>query len=71
MRLVDNARNFWKWFSVQALAVLGIIAAVWPVLPPEAQALVPEPWRPWVLVAVAVGGIFGRVIDQSGGGRGA
>jgi hypothetical protein len=67
MRLVDNARDAWKWFSVWALTALGVIPVVWYSIPPEVQdAIVPEPLRPWVLTAVAVAGVFGRLKKQEG-----
>jgi hypothetical protein len=66
MRLVDNARNAWKWFSVQALAALGVIPVVWYALPPEAQEIVPEHLRPWALTIVALAGLSGRLVKQEG-----
>jgi hypothetical protein len=30
------------------------------------RAWVPQDWQPWLLVAIAVGGIAGRLIDQNG-----
>ncbi len=70
MKLVPEARRAWRWFSVQALAVLAALPLVWPQLPPEVQAMLPEGARPWLLAALAIGGIAGRLIDQ-GGGNGA
>lgn len=67
MKLVKNARRAWRWFSVQALALLAALPLIWPQIPPEVQAMLPEAWRPWVLVALAVGGIVGRLVDQGGG----
>jgi hypothetical protein len=64
MRLVDNAKQAWKWFSVQALAAVALIPLVWQELPYEAQAIVPAEWRPWALAAVAVSGLVGRLVDQ-------
>lgn len=64
IKLIKDAKRAWRYFSVQALAVLGIVSVVWPVLPPETQALVPAAWHPWILGAVAIGGIFGRLVDQ-------
>ena len=64
MKIVDDARRAWRWFSVQALAVLAVVPLIWSELPPEVQALVPGEWKPWVLAAVAVAGILGRLVDQ-------
>lgn len=40
MKLVDDARNWWKWHSVWALGVLGVVANVW-LNSPELQAVLP------------------------------
>jgi len=66
MKIVRNARSAWRWFSVQAAALVAIIPMAWSQLPPESQALVPEEYRPWVITVVAVAGIIGRLIDQGG-----
>ena len=64
MRLVEEARTAWRWFSVQALAVIAVIPLVWEQLPPEAHALIPEAWRPWAITGVALAGIVGRLVKQ-------
>lgn len=64
MRLVDDVRQAWRWFSVQALAALTLIPVIWVALPPESQALVPEEYRPWVLAVVALAGLAGRLVKQ-------
>ena len=65
MRLVPDWRSAWRWFSVQSLAIIALIPVVWPALPPEAHEWVPQTWRPWIVFALAVGGIVGRLIDQN------
>lgn len=65
MKPVDNWKQAWRWHSTQALAVLALAPLVWEVLPPELIALIPEGWMPWVLTAVALGGLVGRLRDQS------
>lgn len=64
MKLVENWREAWRWHSAQALAVLALLPVVWTELPPEAQALVPEEWRPYVLAALALAGLVGRLQKQ-------
>lgn len=64
MRLVEDWRSAWKWFSVQALAIIALLPVVWPSLPPQVTGWVPETWRPWIVVLIAIGGIAGRLIDQ-------
>lgn len=65
MNLVENWRSAWRWFSVQALAALAVLPLVWPALPADVRAWVPPEWQPWILVALAIGGIAGRLVDQN------
>lgn len=64
MRLVPDWREAWKWFSVQALAILSVLPVVWMNLPPDLKAYVPREWGLALFVIIAVGGIGGRLIDQ-------
>lgn len=64
MKLVPDWRSAWRWLSVQALAVIALLPVVWPTLPPQVTGWVPEEWRPWIIVLLAVGGIAGRLVDQ-------
>jgi protein-S-isoprenylcysteine O-methyltransferase Ste14 len=64
MKLIPDWRSAWRWFSVQVLAVIAMLPLVWPSLPPQVTGWVPENWRPWIIVLLAIGGIAGRLIDQ-------
>jgi hypothetical protein len=64
MKLVKDARKAWRWFSVQAMAVLAALPLVWVQIPPDVQDMLPEAWRPWVLTAIAISGIIGRLVPQ-------
>lgn len=64
MRLVNDWRKAWKWLSVQSLAVLAVAPVVWSQLPPDVRNMLPEGWEPYVLAALAVGGIVGRLKAQ-------
>jgi hypothetical protein len=60
MQLVENWRQAWKWFSVQAITA----ALVWEMLPLETRALLPDSIEPHVSAAFLVIAALGRVIDQ-------
>jgi hypothetical protein len=64
MKPINNWRDGWKMFSVQALAVLAALPLVWSQLPPDVQAMLPDEWRPFVLTIIALGGLAGRFVDQ-------
>ena len=64
MRLVQNWRSWWRWTSMHVLAVLAVLPAVWPQLPPDLRDSIPADWHPYILSALAVAGIVGRLRDQ-------
>lgn len=66
MRLVKDWRKAWRWYSTQALVAVAAIPQVWATLPPELRLAIPEDWMRWVVTAVAIGGLIGRLIDQGG-----
>lgn len=65
MRLVPDWRSAWRWFSVQALAILAVLPVVWATLPPDIKALIPAKYGLYIAAAVALAGIAGRLIDQN------
>jgi hypothetical protein len=64
MKLIKDASRAWRFFSVQAMAVLAALPLVWQQIPPDVQDMLPPDWRPWVLTAIAIGGIIGRLVPQ-------
>jgi len=64
MQLIDNWRKAWRMFSVQALALLAALPLVWTGLPEDVKAMVPLEWRQWIMIAIALGGIAGRLVAQ-------
>jgi hypothetical protein len=67
MKLVSNAKDAWRWWSVRAMVVQGAVAGSWLAVPDDMRAAVPSEWLAAVAVALTVLGIAGRLIDQGGG----
>jgi hypothetical protein len=65
MTIVPDWRRAWRWFSVQAFAVIMAIPFVWMSLPDDVKGFLPEAAEPWVLAALAAIGLFGRLVDQN------
>jgi hypothetical protein len=59
-QLVENWKEAWTWFSVQAVTA----AFVWEMLPLETKALLPDVIEPHVTAFFLVVAALGRVIDQ-------
>lgn len=64
MKLIPEWRQSWRMFSVQALALVAGLPLLWYELPVEIKALIPAEWTPYILTAVAVAGLIGRLVDQ-------
>lgn len=64
MKLVPDWRRVWRYYSTQALIAIAALPMIWAEMPPETRALIPEEWRPWIVTAVALSGIAGRLIAQ-------
>ena len=64
MMLVKDAKQAWRWFSVQVLAIQGAAASAWLAVPDDLRQAVPETWLAGAAVALAVLGIIGRLVDQ-------
>lgn len=65
MKLVEGWRNFWKWNSVQVMAVLAVLPIVWMEIPPDVKEMVPLSWRPWIMSTLAISAIFARLRNQT------
>lgn len=65
MHLVYNWRDAWRWFSIQAFALIALIPLVWMGLPDDVKEMVPDSWEKWIVIVMAVAGGVGRLIDQT------
>jgi len=59
MKLIEDWKQAWKFFSVQIAAVISLMGFAYDYLPAMQQYL-PEGWVKWAALAI----IAGRVIDQ-------
>jgi hypothetical protein len=66
MKLVKDAASAWKWYSVQILAIIAILQAMWMNLDPEIIAMLPEDVKYWIVIVLSLLGVVGRLISQNG-----
>lgn len=64
MRLVDNARRAWRWFSVQAMAWAIAIQGAWEVVPDDMKSGIPPRAVTVVTMLLLALGIVGRLVRQ-------
>jgi len=64
MKFVDDAKQAWRWFSVQAMALAAAIQGAWVFIPEDMKASIPQNIVQWVTIALLVFGVAGRVVDQ-------
>ena len=64
MKLVPDAKDAWRWFSVQALTLIAALQVMWETLPAEALAVIPADWRGYITIGLAVAGLIGRLVYQ-------
>ena len=55
----------WRLWSVQILTALAVLPLVWAELPADVKAMIPAGWEPWIVAAIAAGGVVARVIPQA------
>lgn len=64
MKLVENAKNAWRWFSVQSMVLAGAIQGAWLFVPDDLRASVPQTWLQGITLALMVFGVAGRLVKQ-------
>lgn len=64
MRFIPDWHQAWKWFSVQAFAIIIALPVIWAAMPADVKSYLPDEWKPWIMVALAAAGILGRLVDQ-------
>ncbi|HBX6085249.1 hypothetical protein SS21_23545 [Enterobacter roggenkampii] len=65
MKLVDDWKSAWRWFSMHALVLAGIIPTVWAELPPDLKTAIPPGSMGAITAVIAACGVVGRLVNQS------
>lgn len=64
MKLVDDAKQAWRWFSMQAMALAVAVLGAWEVIPADMKASIPPQYVTYLTLGLLVFGIVGRVVKQ-------
>lgn len=64
MKLVPDWREVWRWHSTRLMTLAALFPVIWAQLPPDAKAMIPATWEPWIPTVLLIAAILGRVKDQ-------
>lgn len=68
MKLVDDARRAWRWFSMWAMGISSAFLATWALIPDDLKAYitggVPPKYVALSVAGVLVLGMVGRLVKQ-------
>jgi hypothetical protein len=60
MKLVTDAKDWWKWNSVHVAAIISALPVVWQQLPPEFKALVPD----WAFIPIGIAMFISMIVAR-------
>jgi hypothetical protein len=63
-RLVDEWRGAWRWFSLQAMVLSGVVQAAWDALPADLKQYLPRGLGLALSLGFLLLGIGGRLVKQ-------
>ena len=64
MKLVDDVRKAWRWFSVQSMALGLALQGAWEVIPADMKAGFSDKHVRWAAMTLLVLGLVGRLVRQ-------
>lgn len=64
MKLVEDAKKAWSWFSVQAMAIAITIQGTWELIPKDMRESIPTQYVSWLTMGLLAMGIVGRLVKQ-------
>ena len=64
MKFVDDARQWWRWLSMQAMGAAIALQGAWVFIPPDLKSRVGDDTAAWVTGALIALGMIGRMVKQ-------
>lgn len=64
MKIVDDARDWWKWNSTHVAAMFAAMPIAWSQVPPEFKAYIPEAAMPLIGFVMFIGYMAARLRAQ-------
>lgn len=64
MKLIDNAKHWYKMFSIQAQIAAGAVLGAWQVIPDDLKNTLPHNTVYIASMSLLVLGIIGRLVKQ-------
>jgi hypothetical protein len=68
MKLIDEWKQCWKWFSVQANTIGAAVSSTYAVMYPQLKGTIPPSYMFGITAAIFVAGVIGRLVKQKGSG---
>lgn len=65
MKLVEGARQSWRWISMQCMTLAGSLQGAWLTMPEDLKTKVPGGLVHWLTIALLVAGVAGRLVQQA------
>ena len=65
MKFVENIKDAWKWFSVQAMFWAAAVQSTWELIPSDLKSSVNPTVVYTITMSLLVLGIWGRLVKQN------
>ena len=64
IQLIDDARRWWRMFSVQMMVLAATLQGIWTQYGAELTPYLPEKWVSAITFTLLILGIIGRLVKQ-------
>lgn len=65
MKLVENAKQAWKWLSVQMMFLAGAVQSAWEMAPADLKSSLDATTVYYITISLLILGMLGRFIKQT------